>query len=75
MAFGVAGLSIVEDSLSAIKYAQVKPIRNANGITTDFEIKGDFPKFGNNDDRVDEIAVAVLEYFINELRKHASYNN
>jgi formate C-acetyltransferase len=74
MAFGVAGLSVIADSLSAIKYANVKPVRDENGITKDFTIKGDFPKFGNNDDRVDSIAVEVLEYFINELRKHKSYN-
>jgi len=74
MAFGVAGLSVIADSLSAIKYAKVKPVRNENGITEDFIIEGDFPKFGNNDDRVDQIAVEVLEYFINELRKHESYN-
>lgn len=69
MAFGVAGLSVLVDSLSAIKYAKVKPIFN-NGLIKDFEIKGDFPKFGNNDDRVDSIANEVLECFIKELRKH-----
>jgi formate C-acetyltransferase len=74
MAFGVAGLSVIADSLAAIKYANVKPVRGENGITKDFIIEGEFPKFGNNDDRVDEIAVEVLEYFINELRKHDSYN-
>jgi len=74
MAFGVAGLSVIADSLSAIKYAKVKPIRNEKGITEDFIIEGDFPKFGNNDDHVDHIAIEVLEYFINELRKHESYN-
>ncbi len=74
MAFGVAGLSVIADSLSAIKYANVKTVRNAKGITNDFIIDGDFPKFGNNDDRVDKIAVEILEYFINELRKHESYN-
>jgi formate C-acetyltransferase len=74
MAFGVAGLSVIADSLSAIKYANVKPVRNKKGITEDFIIEGDFPTFGNNDDRVDQIAIEVLEYFINELKKHKSYN-
>ena len=58
--FGIAGLSVCADSLSAIKYAKVKPIRNEFGIAVDFEIEGDFPKYGNNDDRVDEIAVDVM---------------
>ena len=58
---GIAGLSVVADSLSAIKYAKVKPIRNEDGIAVDFEIEGDFPKYGNNDDRVDEIAVDISE--------------
>lgn len=75
MAFGVAGLSIVADSLSAIKYAKVKPIRDENGIAIDFEIEGDFPKFGNDDDRVDQIAVDLVSYFINELRKTPTYRN
>lgn len=75
MAFGVAGLSVIADSLSAIKYADVKPVTNDEGITVDFDITGDFPKFGNNDDRVDQIAIEVLQYFISELRKHESYNN
>ncbi len=74
MAFGVAGLSIVADSLSAIKYAKVKPIRDENGIAIDFEIEGgDFPKFGNDDDRVDQIAVDVVTKFINELKKTPTY--
>ncbi|MTI68946.1 MAG: formate C-acetyltransferase [Firmicutes bacterium] len=72
MAFGVAGLSVVADSLSAIKYAKVKPIRE-DGITKDFDIKGDFPKYGNDDDRVDDIAVEILEKFIKELKKHETY--
>ena len=59
MACGIAGLSVCADSLSAIKYAKVKPIRNEEGIAVDFEVEGDFPKYGNNDDRVDEIAVYV----------------
>ena len=62
MATGIAGLSVVADSLSAIKYAKVKPIRDENGIAVDFEIEGDFPKYGNNDDRVDEIAVNLVKH-------------
>jgi formate C-acetyltransferase len=73
MAYGVAGLSVVADSLSAIKYAKVKPIRDENGIAIDFEINGDFPKFGNDDDRVDDIAQEVLEKFYSELNKHPNY--
>ncbi|MEW8973929.1 MAG: formate C-acetyltransferase [Tissierellaceae bacterium] len=73
MAFGVAGLSIVADSLSAIKYAKVKPIRDENGIAIDFEIEGDFPKYGNDDDRVDSIAVDVVTKFIDELKKTPTY--
>ncbi|NLN15111.1 MAG: formate C-acetyltransferase [Tissierellia bacterium] len=73
MAFGVAGLSIVADSLSAIKYAKVKPIRDEEGIAIDFEVEGDFPKYGNDDDRVDQIAVDVVNYFIEQLRKHETY--
>jgi len=75
MAFGVAGLSVVADSLSAIKYAKVKPIRNEEGIAVDFEIEGDFPKYGNDDDRVDKIATEVLEKFYKELCKHKLYRN
>lgn len=75
MAFGVAGLSVVADSLSAIKYAKVKPIRNEDGIAVDFEIEGDFPKYGNDDDRVDSLAVAVLEKFYSELAKHKTYRD
>ncbi len=75
MAFGVAGLSVVVDSLSAIKYAKVKPIRNEEGIAVDFEVEGDFPKYGNDDDRVDSIAADVLEKFYNELKKHPLYKN
>ena len=70
MAYGVAGLSVVVDSLSAIKYAKVKPIRDENGISIDFIIEGDYPKFGNDDDKVDEIAKDVLNYFYNELTYH-----
>jgi len=73
MAFGVAGLSVVADSLSAIKYAKVKPIRNAEGVAIDFEIDGDYPKYGNDDDRVDSLAVMVVEKFYDELKKHKLY--
>lgn len=75
MAFGVAGISIVADSLSAIKYAKVKPIRDENGLAIDFEIEGDFPTYGNDDDRVDSIAVEVIEGFMEELRKTPTYRN
>ncbi len=75
MAFGIAGLSVAVDSLSAIKYAKVKPIRDEDGITTDFEIEGDYPKYGNDDDRVDSIAVELTERFIRELKKHELYRN
>ena len=74
MAYGVAGLSVAADSLSAIKYAKVKPIRE-NGITKDFEIIGDYPKYGNDDDRVDSIAVEILTKFFKELKKHQTYKN
>ena len=75
MAFGVAGFSVAVDSLSAIKYAKVKPIRNSDGITTDFEIEGDYPKYGNDDDRVDLIGKELVEKFISKLRKHKLYKN
>lgn len=75
MAFGVAGISIVADSLSAIRHADVRPVRDAYGITEGFEITGDFPKYGNDDDRVDQIAVEVLTFFSNELKKHQTYRN
>ena len=75
MAFGMAGLSVVADSLSAIKYAKVTPIRDENGIAKDFEIKGDFPKYGNDDDRVDGIAVEIVKHFISALKKHRLYRN
>ncbi|MBO5138137.1 MAG: formate C-acetyltransferase [Bacilli bacterium] len=75
MAYGVAGLSVVADSLSAIKYAKVKPIRDENGIAIDFEIEGDFPKYGNDDDRVDNIAKDVLNTFYKELASHKTYRD
>ena len=75
MAYGVAGLSVVADSLSAIKYAKVKPIRDENGIAIDFEIEGDFPKYGNDDDRVDNIAKEVLEKMYKELASHKTHRN
>ena len=75
MAFGVAGLSVLADSLSAIKYAKVKPVRNEDGIIIDFITEGDFPKFGNDDDRVDEIAQHVLRDVMSELKKTPTYRN
>ena len=74
-ATGVAGLSIVADSLSAIKYAKVKPIRNEQGIVVSYETEGDFPKYGNNDDRVDEIAASIVTTFMDKIRKHHVYRN
>ncbi|GAE89009.1 formate C-acetyltransferase [Acetivibrio straminisolvens] len=73
MACGVAGLSVVADSLSAIKYAKVKPIRDESNLVVDYEVEGDYPKFGNNDERVDEIAVKVVKMFMNKLRKQRTY--
>ena len=75
IAYGIAGLSIVADSLSAIKHAKVKPIRDENGLTVDFQIEGDFPKYGNDDDRVDHIARDVVEHFNMELEKLPVYKN
>ena len=75
MACGIAGLSVVADSLSAIKYAKVKPIRNEDGLVTDYEIEGDFPKYGNDDDRVDLIAVDIIKRFISKLKKQKTYRN
>ncbi len=74
-ATGVAGLSIVADSLSAIKYAKVKPVRNENGIVVSYETEGDFPKYGNNDDRVDEIATYIVTTFMDKIRKNHVYRN
>ena len=73
MACGIAGLSVVADSLSAIKYAKVKVIRDENGLAVDYEIEGDYPKFGNDDDRVDQIAVDVVTQFLRKLKKHPAY--
>ncbi len=75
MACGVAGLSVAADSLSAIKYAKVKTIRNEKGVAVDFEVEGRYPKYGNDDDRVDQIAVHIIEKFIECLRKHPTYKN
>ncbi|MDQ2085475.1 formate C-acetyltransferase [Herbivorax sp. ANBcel31] len=75
MAFGVAGLSVLADSLSAIKYTYVKAIRDERGLITDFEIKGDYPQFGNADDRVDNIAIDIVRNFYTELRKCSTYRN
>ncbi len=72
---GIAGLSVVADSLSAIKNAKVKIIRNSDGLAVDYEIEGEYPKFGNNDDEVDKIACEIVERFMNKLRKHKTYRN
>lgn len=74
-ATGIAGLSVVADSLSAIKYAKVKMIRDDDGVVVDYEVEGDFPKYGNNDDRVDEIAVQVVKSFMEKIRKHHTYRD
>jgi formate C-acetyltransferase len=73
MAFGIAGLSVAADSLSAIKYAKVKPIRREDGLVIDYERTGEFPPFGNNDPRVDDIAVDLVKRFMDKLRKHPAY--
>ena len=75
MACGIAGLSVVVDSLSAIKYAKVKPIRDERGIAVDFEVEGEYPCFGNDDERVDEIALKVQKMFMDKLKKHPTYRN
>ena len=75
MAFGIAGLSVATDSLSAIKYARVTPIRNEQGVAIDFKTEGDFPKYGNDDDAVDQIAVDIVKHFIKCLKKHKLYRN
>ncbi len=74
-ACGIAGLSVVADSLSAIKYAKVKVIRNAEGLAVDYKIEGEYPAFGNNNDRVDQMAVELVEHFMNKLRKVRTYRN
>jgi formate C-acetyltransferase len=75
MACGIAGLSVVADALSAIKYSQVKVIRDDKGLAIDYQVEGDYPKFGNNDEKVDEIAVNVVKLFMDKLRKHPTYRN
>ncbi|NFG41964.1 formate C-acetyltransferase [Clostridium botulinum] len=75
MAFGIAGLSVAIDSLSAIKYAKVKPIRNEEGLAIDFKVEGDFPKYGNDDDRADDLGVELVTKFSNELKKHPLYRD
>jgi len=75
MACGIAGLSVVADSLSAIKYAQVKVIRNDQGLAVDYQIEGDYPQYGNNDDRVDNLAIGIVERFMKEIRKHKTYRD
>jgi formate C-acetyltransferase len=75
MAFGMAGMSVVADSLSAIKYAKVRVVRDATGLVTDYQTEGTFPMFGNNDNRVDQLATWVVTTFMNKLRKHPTYRN
>ena len=74
-ATGIAGLSVVADSLSAIKYAKVKPVRDENGIVVDYEVEGEYPKYGNNDDRADDLAVDLVKKFMTMIRKHHTYRN
>jgi len=74
-ATGIAGLSVVADSLSAIKYAKVKAIRDEDGVVVDYQVEGDFPKYGNNDDRVDQIAVDLVKNFMAKIRKHYTYRD
>ena len=74
-ATGIAGFSHVVDSLSAIKYAKVTPVRNEKGVAVDFQIEGDFPRYGNDDDRADDIAVWLLKTFLNKLKKYHTYRN
>jgi formate C-acetyltransferase len=75
MAFGVAGLSVIADSLSAIRYAKVRVVRDATGLVTDYQIEGEFPQFGNNDNRVDQLAAWVVSTFMTKLRKYPTYRN
>ena len=74
-ATGIAGLSVVADSLSAIKYAKVTPVRDEDGLVVDYKVEGDFPKYGNNDDRVDEIAVEIVRSFMDKVRKQHTYRH
>ncbi|MEA4923403.1 MAG: formate C-acetyltransferase [Eubacteriaceae bacterium] len=74
-AFGIAGLSVAADSLSAVKFGKVKPIRNEQGVAVDFEVHGDFPKYGNDDDDADDLAVEIVKYFSAELKKHPMYRD
>jgi formate C-acetyltransferase len=75
MAFGIAGLSVIADSLSAIRYARVKVVRDETGLIVDYQTEGEFPMFGNNDNRVDQLAATVVSMFMNKLRKHPTYRN
>ncbi|EDP68356.1 pyruvate formate-lyase [Carnobacterium sp. AT7] len=75
MATGIAGFSVAIDSLSAIKYTKVKTIRDENGLVVDYEIEGDYPKFGNNDDRADDIGIWLLKSFMSKVKKHPAYRN
>ena len=75
MAFGISGFSVLADSLSAIKYAKVTPVKDERGLITDFKVEGEFPKYGNDDDRADEIAKWITEYFYGELCKTPTYRN
>jgi formate C-acetyltransferase len=75
MAFGIAGMSVVADSLSAMRHARVKVIRDESGLVVDYQTEGDFPKFGNNDNRVDHLAAAVVSMFMSKLRKYPTYRN
>ena len=74
-AFGVAGLSVAADSLSAIRYAKVRPVRNARGLAVDFQVEGEFPKYGNDDDRVDDEAVSIVRRFFSCLKEHSLYRD
>ena len=75
MAFGMAGMSVVADSLSAIRYAKVQVIRDDTGLVTDYQVEGEFPQFGNNDNRVDHLASWLVTTFMNKLRKYPTYRN
>ena len=75
MACGIAGLSIVADSFSAMKYAKVKVIRDENGLAVDYKVEGDYPKYGNDDDRVDSIAIKIVKTFMNKLKQQPTYRN